>query len=274
MSLLFVEAFGQLLRDTNLEGVVSEDEEDLYSVFRARAELMGWTTLSAGRSPLLWNMNEAELTAGIDASRIGFVQVGLEVGEFERTKIPPTPVPDHGYAYAPFGVRRRSIEPALILPALIQCFDDALRRFGVVELSGLQVSANFLGPRTQTYNDLVGTLNWFNTTPKGRADALIAFDQELLGGHTEAELVADLQRKNTGSFEFGPVVAVPQQHSIKAGVETPVRSFSPSPSGLGVSVTLPEWTASAIGWVLAIVIDAAGTSAPDVSNFAVRVTRV
>ena len=234
---------------------------------------MGWTTLSAGRSPLLWNMNEAELTAGIDASRIGLVQVGLEVGDFEPTSVHPGPVPG-GYRYAPFGVRHRPIELVLMLPALIQCFDDALRRFGVVELPGLQVSANFLGPRTQTYNDLVGTLNWFNTTPKGRADALIAFDQELLGGHTEAELVANLQRKNTGSFKFGSVVAVPEQHSIKANVEAPHRSFSPSHSGLGVSVTLPEWTASAIGWVLAIVIDAAGTSAPDVSNFAVRVTRV
>ncbi len=77
-SLLFVEAFGQLLRGANLEGIVSEDEEDLFSVFRARAELTGWTTMSAGRRRPLWNMNEAELTAGIDASRIGCVQVGLE----------------------------------------------------------------------------------------------------------------------------------------------------------------------------------------------------
>ena len=40
-SLLFIEAFGQLFREENREGTVSEDEEDLYSVFRARAELMG-----------------------------------------------------------------------------------------------------------------------------------------------------------------------------------------------------------------------------------------
>ena len=272
-SLLFVEAFGQLLRDANLEGIVSEDEEDLYSVFRARSELMGWSTTSAHRRPLLWGMNEAELTAGIDASRIGWVQVGLEVGDVEPTRV--SSVPAQGYGYAPLGVRRRSVEPAVLLPALIQCFDDALRRFGVVELSGIQVTANSLGPRTQSYTgDLVSELNWFNTTLKGQADALIAFDQELLGEHTEAELVARLQRKNTGSFQFGPVVAVPEQHSIKAGVENPLRSISPARSGLGVSVTMPEWTASAAAWVLAMIIDTAGARTPDVSNFAVRIVRV
>ena len=268
-SLLFVEAFGQLSPGTNL---IDSEEEDLYSVFRARAELMGWSTTSARRRPLLWGMNEAELTAGIDESRIGWVQVGLEVGDIEPTRVPSMPV--LGYGYAPLGVRRRAVEPAVLLPALIQCFDDALRRFGVVELSGLQVTANFLEPRKQSYADLIGMLNWFNTTLKGRADALIAFDQELLGGHTETELVASLQWMNTGSFEFGPVVAVPEQHSIKAAVEAPIHSISPARSGLGVSVTLPEWTASAAAWVLAIVIDTARASAPDVRNFAVRVTRV
>ena len=117
-------------------------------------------------------------------------------------------------------------------------------------------------------------LNWFNTTQKVRADAIIAFDQELLGGHTEAEFVASLQRWNTGSFEFGPVVAVPEQHWISVPVEMPLIGSSLAHSGLGVSVMLPEWTATAVGWVFAKVIDTARASAPDVPNFAVRVTRV
>ena len=224
---------------------------------------------------MLWHMNEAELTAGIDESRIGYVQVGLEVGDVERTRVPVSSGPVPGYRYAPLGVNRRAIEPAVVLPALIQCFDDALRRFGVVEVSGLQVTANFLEPWTQSYaGDLVSGLNWFNTTLKGRVDALIAFDQEFLGGHTESELVSSLGRRNTGSSEFGPVVSVPEQHSVKAGVEAPIRSISPGRSGLGLSVSLPEWTASAAAWVLAMVIDTARGRAPDVSNFAVRVTRV
>ena len=267
-SLLFVEAFGQLSPGTNL---IDSESEDLYSVFRARAELMGWSSTSDRRS-LLWGMNEAELTAGIDASRIGWVQVGLNVGDIERTEVPSARVP--GWGYAPLGFRQRAIEPVAVLPPLIQCFDDALRRFGDIELSGLQVTANFLDDRAQSLGDLVGMLNWFNTTLKERADALIAFDEELLGGNTEAELVASLHRRNTGSFEFGPVVAVPEEHSIKTGFESPIRSISAARSGLGLSVTLPEWTASAAAWALAIVIDTARASAPDVSKFAVRVVRV
>ena len=270
-SLLFIEAFGRLFRDADPEGIVSEDEEDLYSVFRARAELMGWSTTSTRNRSLLWEINEAELTAGIDPDRIGWVQVGLDVGEFVSTKVPPAPVP--GYYYAPLGFHQRSAEPSMVLPALIQCFHDALRRFGVVELSGLQVTANYLDPRQPYDNRLISGLNWFNTALKGRADAFIALDQKFLGGHTEAELLASLRRRNTGSFKFGSVVAVPEQHSVKVGVEAPFRSTSTARSGLGLSVTLPEWTASAVAWVLAMVIDTARAIAPDVGNFTVRIVR-
>ncbi len=69
-----------------------------------------------------------------------------------------------------------------MLPPLIQCFDDALSRFGDIELSGLQVTAQYLETGTPSDADLVGTLNWFNTTSKERANALISFDEELLGG--------------------------------------------------------------------------------------------
>ena len=262
-----------------------DSEEDLYSVFRARAELMGWSTTSTHRRPLLWSMEEAELTNGTDESRIGFVQIGLpesvvEPGKAPSAHAPVEPVPATqvpGWAALP-GHRRSDVDPAMALPTLIQCFDDALRRFGVVELSGLQVTcynAHF-GAKSRSFGShLVSGLNWFNTTQKARADALIAFDQELLGGHTEAELVASLQRWNTGSFEFGPVVAVPEQHSIKVPVyNDPSISLHPAHSGLGVSVTLPEWTASAAAWVLGSVIDAARDLAPDVGYFAVRMTQV
>ena len=274
-SLLVVEAFGQLTRDANLRGTISTAEEDLYSVFNARAELMGWSTVSAPRRSPLWGMNEAEITAGIDETRIGWVQVGLNVGDLEPTKVPPVPARGHGYVgFAPHGVSRRAVEPTLVLPALIQCLDDSLRRFGVIELNELEVSAKLFEPRMQSCAELVRMLNWFNISPKVRIDALIMLDKKFLGGHTENELVANLQRKNTGSFKFGPVVAVPQQYSIKERVGGPVRPAPRSYSCLGVSVTLPEWTAGAAGWVLAMVTDAAGDIVPDVRDFAVRIVRV
>ena len=272
-SFLFVEAFGQLLQDANLERVVG-DENDLYGIFISRSELMGWSSTTSNRPrSLLWNMNEAELTSENDASRIGWVQVGLDVGELERAKASLGPI--QGFAYAPLPVHRRAIEPAVALPALIQCFCDALRRFGIVELSGIQVTAKSLETRTEPYAvALLSGLSWFDTALKGRADALIAFDEEFLREHTEAELLTGLRLKNTGAFEFGPVVTVPEQHSIKAGDEFAISCISPAHSGLGISVTLPEWTPSAVGWVLASVVDAARLINPDASDFAVRLTQV
>ena len=266
--MLFLEAFGHLFPDMNWAGRIAEEEEDLHSVFRSRAELMQWAAPSHLHYPLLWAMNEAELTAESDASRIGWVQVGLEAGVVEPIQAQPVSVP----GWAAFPERRRDfVEPAMALPALIQCFDDALGRFGVVSLSGFQVTARYLEPSARSCDGyLVSGLNWFNLARKASAQALIAFDRELLGGYAEAELVASLQRRNTGSFAFGPVVSVPAQHAI----ETPRHAVSSAPADLGVSVTLPEWTASAAAWALASVIDAARTRAPHVCRFVVRVTRV
>ncbi len=44
VSTLILNAFGRLCPGTTL---IDPEEEDLYSVFTARAELMGWTTTSA-----------------------------------------------------------------------------------------------------------------------------------------------------------------------------------------------------------------------------------
>ncbi len=273
MSLLFVEAFGKLIPDENLGGVVS-DEEDLYSVFRARSTLMGWYAEPDTRA-LLWAMHEAELTPDDDTDRIGFVQVGLDVGDFELAKPPSVPLS----GYAPLPVRQRSVEPSLVLPALIQCFDDALRRFGTVEISGFQVSANRLEsrmPTTRSYDNLPhGMSNWFNTTRTGIAAAHIAFDEDFLWWQDADRLANDLRWRGPASFEFGPVVALPDQHAVKAGVYTPISCVSAAHSGLGISVTLPEWTATAVGSALAIVIDAARANAPEnLSSFTVRITRV
>ena len=148
MSTLFLEAFGQLSPGANL---IDSEEEDLYSVFNARAELMSWSTTAVPRpnGPLIWGMEEAELTAGTDASRIGFVQVGLDVGVVSvlepgtELSEPPSVTGGGWYGYAPGEMpsSASAVDPAFVLPALVQCFYDALRRFGVVDLSGLQLTA-------------------------------------------------------------------------------------------------------------------------------------
>ena len=248
---LFLEAFGRLSPDTAM-AVIDSEEEDLYSIFNARAEMMGWSTTAMPRPQyrLLWGMNEAELTPGANGTRIGWVQVGLKAG---------------------------NANPAAVLPALVQCFDDALRRFGIVELSSLQVMAIDLEPGTGTLvgcvADLISGLNFFNLVPKSRVEALVAFDQELLGSRTTADLAANLQRGPV-SFKFGQPVTVPDGDLIKVPAEAPFPAGPLAPSRFGVPTVLPEWSATAAGWVLATVVDAAHGIAPDVENFAVRITRV
>ena len=264
---LFLEAFGQLSGSATIDS----QEEDLHSVFRERAELMRWATTSNNR-PLLWSMEEAEITADADSYRIGFVQVGLGVGDFVSAR--PSLRPVQGFAYAPLPVHRRDIEPALVLPALVQCFSDALRRFGSVELSGFQVTASGLESDAQScIGYLVSVLNWFNTGMKTGTEAIVAFDQGLLQGDRVPDLVGALRHRNTAPFEFKTHADVPERHRVKVPVETPFYSVAP-PSEIGVSVMLPEWTPSAAGWVLASVVDAARIIEPDVSDFAVRLTRV
>ena len=245
--MIFIEAFGSLSAALNLEGIIDDEEEDLYSVFRARSELMSWYGADrTTRRAMAWYMHEAELTPGGAGSRIAYAQVGLA---FDGCDL------------------------ALRLPALVQCFDDALRRFGVVDVSAFQVTADALDPYPEScLGDLLSSLNWFTTVLKARENALISFDREMLGGHTEEELFSRLQRWSGIPFGFGSVVAVPKEHMIRRASETP--SISMYASDLGLPVTLPEWSASAAGWVLAIVIDQVRVLTPDVDNFVIRIARV
>ena len=263
---LFLEAFGQLSGPATIDSC----KEDLYSVFRERAELMRWGTTSNDR-PLLWSMEEAEITADTDPCRIGWVQVGLGIGPVELPDTPANSAP--GWVGSP--TRQRSTNPVLVLAPLVQCFDDALRRFGVVELSGIQVTASFLDPDARSsLSYLVSVLNWFNTNLKAGAKAIVAFDQNLLGGNRVPELIAILQHRNTYRFEFGTFTSVPEKDMVSIPVETrPYHPVAPQ-SDTGVFVTLPEWTPSAVGWVLASVVDAAQLINPDKTDFAVRLTRI
>jgi len=232
---LVLEAFGRLAPE---RAVLGAEAGNLYGVFNARAELMGWSY--AGRSggwlpgeesvsgalrnrrarrPLFWGMNDAALTAGRGADPLGWVQVGLQ---------------------------EAGAEPAVVLPALIQGFADALRRLGAVELSGLQVAAWDLAPRTRAIDswglaDLVGAEDWFpRARPAQEAQGHIAFDRGLLGASDAAELVARLRRWQP-PFAFGPGVALPEPHRIRVPPVHP--SEAPLvPAAQGLAVRLPEWT--------------------------------
>ena len=106
LSTIFVEAFGEMVPD----GDIDAREEDLYSVFNSRSEMMGLsgTLASVSGRPPLWGMNEAELSEDsegklieVPSGRVGYVQVDTE------------------------------LDAVRVLVPLFQCFGDALSRFGL-----------------------------------------------------------------------------------------------------------------------------------------------
>ena len=121
---------------------------------------------------------------------------------------------------------------------------------------------------------LTSGLNWFDTPEQAGPSALVTFDRGFLGGESAVELASNIRRRNTGAFEFGDVVSVPERHRVRRPADTPRPDIPLEPSGLGVSVVLPEWTASAVGWTLATVVDVARVMAPETENFAVRVAQI
>ena len=218
---VFLEAFGRF----STGGY--HDDEDLYSVFRARSVLMGWYTPPHGRAvrPLgLWRMEEAELTAVSDSSRIGWAQVGLEAG----------------------------VSIVVALPALIQCFDDSLRRFGTVELSGYQVTTGGLEPgREFSLGHLVEVLNWFDVSSQSVEAIAVVHG---VGRDAGPAVVAELERRNTGTFRFQAAAPLP-------GWDAPSEMTSPritGAPGASLKVTLPDGP-DAAGWVMASALDAVRT---------------
>ena len=221
-SVVFLEAFGKL----EPPSIIDAAEEDLYSVLRSRADLLKWSTL--------WGMNEAELTPMDSRDRIGFVQVG------------PC----------------RDTDLAELLPPLAQCFDDALRRFGTVELSALQITASLLGPPIQSQlGGLSDGLTWFGLLGGREATCVLTLDQSTFDDRLRRSLM----------FEHRGVSVVDPRYRIE---KPPEMSFYQEPQprpDVGMMITLPEWSAAAIGWVLAMAADVTRGSR---STFCARLSKL
>lgn len=272
MTTLFLEAFGRLTGSP----IIDTEEEDLWSVFRARGELMGWST-TADDAPLLWSMEEADITAGAGSDRIGFAQVGLEVGPPEELPGPLEPRPARRagwYGYAPLPFRRKSTDPVVALPALAQCFGDALSRFGDVHLSALQLTiSNPDLSQDSRWSYRVSSLNWFNANLTQGADAIVSFDHALLGDHDFSDLLARLTNWRDVPFHFSATRNIPERCGIEQSESTIwLEGTQTSPHGL--LATMPEWSPSAIGWVLATVIDLTRDFSQEAKTLAIRITRI
>ena len=170
----------------------------------------------------------SRLTVGSDAPRIGFAQVQLEA----------------------------EVSLVMALPALIDNLDSSLHYFGEVELSGYQVTSVGLEPNeVDQLADLVSALNWFGSS--SRSAGMLVYG----AGEVGLGILAQLQRQNTGPFEFG----VP---GILGGWDPPaemVGSGIPNRPDVGLGVRLSD-DPTAAGWVMAVVINAARTLAPNVTG--------
>lgn len=244
--ILFLEAFGRLSTNTEPPSVTPGDGV-LWSVFLARAAMMGWATLGESGRPRgeHWSVHEAELDTDPDSSRIGWAQVGLDAG----------------------------VSPVRALPSAIQCLDDALRRFGTTEVSGLQLTASHLQPGDGSFaSDLVSWLSWFSVTAGPEVETVVAMDDGLLRSRGDPEWLDSLHSMSSAPFHFGPLVPVPAEQAINLAAEAPFH-VPLIPADRGISVGLPEWSAPAAAWALGFVVAAALTGTSGASGFAVRLTK-
>ena len=260
---LIATAYGELSRRSDLLG--SSAAVDLYSVFLARSELMGWSRLGSSKSPAippLWVMEEAELTADHE-DQIGFAQVGLDVNVGTPESVdhvileepPPGADPFEGeWAPAPLPIDADPpIDPVIAIPPMIQCLDDSLRRFGDATVKSYQVTVDYMPAEhhTQLY-DLVSMHNWFRVAkskPRSQAVATIAVDQ--WDEDQTAEVVSCIAEVNLGSFEMAQLLALPAEYAVE--VEWEPSEWKHAATGLMVSMI--EWTPGASGWVIAMIYD-------------------
>ena len=297
---VILEAFGELPRTELINAETERERLErecppvgvtvvglLHAAFDARAELMGWSTTSSSSSRRnLWETYEVGLTGDdSDDSMIGWVYVGL-ANPTDLRAVDDVMISEglsDGSGYAGWATVRMppeygdaTVALSSALPPLVQCLDDALRRIGATEISGFQVTCYGAhhGRRSRFSGHLASGLSWFDTPEQDRVSALVTFDRGSLSGLSPVDLASNIRRRHTGAFAFGGVVPIDEPHRVRGPADTPYPDISLEPSGLGVSMVLPEWSAGAVGWILATVVDEVRVMAPETENFAVRIARI
>lgn len=210
--------------------------EDLYGLFTAWGELMGWS--AAGRASFArrtWEMHEAQL-ASDRRDPLCTLQVGLAPGA----------------ALVP-----------VIMP-LVRCLGDALGRLGAVQLDGLWLTGSDLD-LGQATGSLIGGLSWFQVPqPSATAQATITITAQADPPDLERSVLGRLQQLNTSPFGF-------QAASGGGGRDDASRAASGA-TVVSIGADLPVWGFDSVGWTVAIVADALSTTAA-AKSFTVGVVR-
>ena len=245
---------------------------------------MGWSGGESEGKPLLWAVHEAELTYHVEESRIGWAQVGLDVGS-GITEIGDRSTLDEGppagvdlssadWAAYPMPDAGPATDPAVAIPPLIQCVDDSLRWFGETELSALQVTGFNVSRTKRPYEfDSIDALSWFRAPSSAlNIPAVVTFAADRWDDRMAAAVADEVRQWNTGSFEFGSLVPVPGDYISRP--EWMGVGWATDASNLGIPVSMAEWSASSIGWIIARAFDLTLSLDAAPANVAVRVTRL
>ncbi len=279
---LFVDAFGRLIpipeRVAPDPDLPSENDLEgyLWGAFRDRSEFMGWSGRDDPRPPArLWNVEEAELTYHQESHRIGFAQVGLGVNPPTYVDVPNNPPPPgtdlsqgHWAAVPTLDDGGPPTDPAVAVPPLIQCLDDAIRWFGEAVVWSYQVTGNDLPPRGAKRTGSV--LSWFIAPDEAKATSATVTMASSRGGDLLVSEVFNLIRKSGFDFfTIGPLVDAPEEFA--AGLHWKWQELTRGE--VGIAVKMPEWSTAAAGWMIEVVFEAALQLQPAPGSLSVRVSR-
>ncbi len=285
---LLVDTFGSLIPipkrvAPDPESPQQDLEGYLWSAFRNRSEHMRWSTRERSEAPGLWFVHEAELTHHLEASRIGFAQVGIDVNpatpDLERMRELEPPPDFDPSTVDPSQVRWAAVptlddagpptDPAIAISPLIQCLDDSLRWFGAAEISAYQVTGYDLQPRPVDHF-FSSVLAWFSVpVPSEITPATITMASSHGADTLVTEVLDGIQGTGFHFFEFGPLVDVPGDYA--AGLDWGWLRLERGQ--VGIAVSLPEWSTAAVGWTISRVFDAALSLDSAPQALSVRVTR-
>ncbi|WP_300011902.1 hypothetical protein [Pseudonocardia sp.] len=210
-------------------------EEDMYSLFAAGAEAMGWSSSGPGDDDGLWGMNDAgQDRAGGATTRLAWFQVGL---------------PTHRAG----GPRPLPLQP------LATCSWDAVARIGDVAADGVQflVPLQLAGPSA---GRLEAGLNPFHAAdPAARTAATVTVDtgSNDIGRRRAKDLLEGMAALRTGPFRVtGPVRIAPTVDAPQPPLVGDMW-MGPSRHPVEFDADLPEWTPDALGWLALLVAEGA-----------------
>jgi len=153
----------------------------------------------------------------------------------------------------------------------VQCLDDSLRWFGATEVQAVQVSGLGLRQAREVgRRHLVSTLSWFSVIEGAPMGAVLSLASTRATDRLVSRVVDVLQDITSGRFEFGPLV--PRDPGYDAGPDWRMLKWSGTGDSMMV-VSMPEWSAAAVGWAIGQVFDVALSLDQPPEQLSVRVAR-